>query len=76
MYFDGRGVAKDYVQAHEWISLAAAAGDAQALKTQELAAAKMSSAQVTASVKMAKDWVQAKAQEEATRCQISNSECN
>ncbi len=44
MYRDGRGVPQDYKQAHTWFSLAAAQGNASALASRELVAARLAAA--------------------------------
>ena len=60
MYAEGRGVAQDYVQAHMWFYLAAAQGDAKALKNRDSIAAKMTSAQIAEAQRLAREWKPAK----------------
>ena len=55
-YADGRGVPQDYVRAHMWFSLAAAQGEHRAVKTLEMAARRMTPAQITEAQKLARDW--------------------
>src|SRR5580692_2840090 len=45
MYAEGRGVPQDYVRAYMWFSLSAAQGEQRAVKTQEMAAQRMTPAQ-------------------------------
>ena len=59
MYADGRGVPRDYIRAHMWFSLAAAQGEHRAAKTLEIAARRMTPAQITEAQKLARDWKRA-----------------
>jgi TPR repeat protein len=43
MYAEGRGAPQDYVRAYMWFSLSAAQGEQRAVKTQEMAAQRMTS---------------------------------
>ena len=56
MYDNGRGVPQDYVQAHKWYNLAAVSGDADAVKNRDLAAAKMTPAQIVEAQKLATEF--------------------
>ena len=56
MYFTGRGVPQDYVQAHMWFNLSAAQGDADATKNRDIVAAKMTPAQIAEAQKLAREW--------------------
>ncbi len=69
LYAEGRGVPRDYVQAYKWLDLAAAAGDADAAKQRDSVPEQAAQAQ-----KLASDWMLAKAQEKAAKCQASNLE--
>jgi TPR repeat protein len=57
------GVAKDYVQAHKWLDLAASRASAsekelrdKAVKNRDEVAAKMTTAQIAEAQKLARDW--------------------
>ena len=56
MYVQGHGVAKDYVQAHLWLSLSAAQGDEDALKLRNRIARQMTSAQISEAERLAWEW--------------------
>ena len=56
MYDKGWGVPQDYVQAHMWFNLAAAKGDADAIKSRDNVAAKMTPAQISEAQKLAREW--------------------
>ena len=56
MYANGQGVPQDYVQAHKWLNLAAAAGDQSAVKSRDLVAGKMTPAQIAEGQKLAREW--------------------
>ncbi|MFN0043682.1 MAG: tetratricopeptide repeat protein [Alphaproteobacteria bacterium] len=63
MYSNGRGVAQDHVQAHKWFNLAAARFPAsetefrdKVVKGRDLAAAKMTPAQIAEAQKLAHEW--------------------
>ena len=56
MYGTGRGVAQNYVQAHMWSNLAAAQGNENGRKNRDLAASKMTSAQIAEAQKLAAEW--------------------
>jgi TPR repeat protein len=56
MYANGQGVAQDYVQAHKWLNLGAASGNADALKNRDLVASKMTPAQIAEAQRLASAW--------------------
>jgi TPR repeat protein len=63
MYADGRGVTQDYLQAHKWFNLALSRFSASetegrnlAVKNRDLAAAKMTPAQVAEAQSLAREW--------------------
>ena len=62
MYYKGRGVRQDYVQAHMWVSLAVSGYSAEkelrdrASKGRDLVAAKMTPAQIAEAQKLASEW--------------------
>ena len=55
MYGNGQGVVQDYVRAHMWWNLAAVKGDADAVKSREVVAAKMTTQQIAAAQKLARE---------------------
>ena len=56
MYDNGEGVPQDYVQAHVWFNLSAAQGDANATKSRDIVAAKMTPAQIAEAQRLAREW--------------------
>ncbi len=61
MYHNGQGVPQDYVQAHKWYNLAASrlpSGEFHdgAVKDRDLAASKMTAAQIAEAQRLARDW--------------------
>jgi TPR repeat protein len=61
MYEYGMGVAQDYVQAHKWYNLAGAGAEVaevrdQAIKSRDIAAAKMQPAQIAEAQRLASAW--------------------
>ena len=56
MYADSQGVPQDYVRAYMWFSLSAAQGDKDAGKYRDLAAPRMTPAQIAEAQKLARDW--------------------
>jgi TPR repeat protein len=56
MYDIGRGVPRDYVQAHMWYNLAGAQGDQKAAKWRDGVGEKMSPAQIVEAQKLAREW--------------------
>ena len=59
MYVNGEGVPQDYVQAHMWFNLAAAQGNAKAVGNRDIAAKKMTPAQIAEAQQLARDWIAA-----------------
>ena len=55
MYYEGKGVAQDYVKAHSWYNLGAIKGDADAVKNRDIVAKRMTSQQIAEAQKMARD---------------------
>ena len=47
---------QDYVQAHMWFNLAAAKGNADAIKNRDIVTAKMTPAQISEAQKLARGW--------------------
>jgi TPR repeat protein len=60
MYDNGEGVLQDTIAAHMWLNIAAANGNKGAVKNRDIAAGKLSSADIV------------KAQERAKRCMSSD----
>jgi TPR repeat protein len=62
MYTQGQGVLQDYVRAHVWFNLAAARGDQDAevrdaaIKSRDIAARRMTPAQIAEAKKLAREW--------------------
>jgi len=56
MYTKGQRVPQDYVQAHMWLSLAAAQGDKRAPKRRDRLAKKMTPAQLAEAQRLAREW--------------------
>jgi TPR repeat protein len=61
MYDIGHGVPQDYVEAHKWYSLAAAAGEPSATFFRDDTAKSMTPAQIAEAQRLAREW-QAKKQ--------------
>ena len=59
LFRSGRGVPRDYVQAHMWCNLSAAQGDKNGAECRDLAATLMTPAQIAEAQKLAKEWVAA-----------------
>ena len=57
MYAKGEGVPRDPVQAHFWLDLAAAKGDAEAAKSRDLLAAMMTPSQIAEAQQLARAWM-------------------
>lgn len=55
-YVKGLGVPQDYVEAHKWLNLAAARGNAEAADERDALAAKMTSQQVATAQEQARAW--------------------
>lgn len=61
MYLNGRGVTQDYVEAHKWFNIAAAKSTDKELrdkaaKNRDIAANKMTPAQIAEAQKRASEW--------------------
>jgi hypothetical protein len=56
MHYSGKGIPQDYVVAHMWLNLAAARGNANALRNRDIAAKKMTSAQIAEAQRLAREW--------------------
>jgi TPR repeat protein len=56
MYFGGVGVPKDYVEAHKWLSLAAAQGYKDTAQFRDLIASAMTPAQIAEAQRLAREW--------------------
>ena len=55
MYGNGQGVVQDYVRAHMWWNLAAAHGNASSVKNRDIVAARMTTQQIAAAQKLARE---------------------
>ena len=58
LYATGRDVAADLVVAHKWFNLAAARGNSSALTHRMELAREMSTEQIAAAQKLAREWLQ------------------
>lgn len=58
MYRDGRGVPRDYVEAHMWLNLAASRATVRqmALESRDGVAAMMTTAQIAEAQQLASEW--------------------
>lgn len=56
MYRDGKGVPQDYALAHMWFNLAAAKGNADANKSRDDLAQKMTPDQIAEAQRLAREW--------------------
>jgi uncharacterized protein len=56
MYAEGHGVPQDYVLAHMWLNLAAAKGNKSGEIGRDMAAARMTPAQIAEAQKRAREW--------------------
>jgi TPR repeat protein len=56
MYADGQGVQQDYVQALMWFTLAAKAGDRDAIQSGDTASRLMPPSQVEEAKRLAAEW--------------------
>ena len=61
MYYNGQGVPQDYVQAHKWFNLSAARSTSadprnKAVRNRDIAAAKMTAAQIGEAQRLAREW--------------------
>ena len=55
-HYNGLGVPQDYIAAHMWANLAAAQGDENARKMRDDLAGRMSSEQIAAAQRAAREW--------------------
>ena len=60
MYAFGTGVLKDYVYAHMWGNIAASNGKEQGARLREIAAKRMTPADISAAQKLARECVRKK----------------
>ena len=56
MYYEGRGVPKDNVQAHMWANLAATQGNKNAIKGRDFLEKSMTPAQLAEAQRLAREW--------------------
>jgi peptidoglycan hydrolase-like protein with peptidoglycan-binding domain len=56
MYRDGQAVPQDYVRAHQWLNLAAAAGQQDAAQARDALAARMEPGQIAEAQRLASAW--------------------
>jgi TPR repeat protein len=57
MYAVGRDLEVDLVSAHKWFNLAAAKGNAEAVRLRQEIAAQMSAAEIATAQRAARDWL-------------------
>ena len=57
VYLNGHGVPQDFVTAYMWLSLSAAQGNKNARIKRDLAAQRMTPAQIAKAQKMAREWL-------------------
>ena len=57
LYAKGRGVLRDYVQAHMWASLAAAQNQENATKLRDFLAELMTPEQIAEAQRLAREWL-------------------
>ena len=55
-YAKGEGVPQDYILAHMWFNLAAAQGNANAIKGRDMVAGAMTPAQIAEAQRLAREW--------------------
>jgi TPR repeat protein len=67
MYSVGRDVAVDLVSAHKWFNLAAAKGNAEAVRLRREIANQMSDAEIAAAQRAARDWLRLNRREETAQ---------
>jgi uncharacterized protein len=65
MYSVGRDVPVDLVSAHKWFNLAAAKGNAEAVRLRREIANQMSDAEIAAAQRAARDWLRLNAHQSA-----------
>jgi uncharacterized protein len=63
MYSVGRDVEVDLISAHKWFNLAAAKGNAEAVRLRREIANQMSDAEIAAAQRAARDWLRLNAHE-------------
>jgi TPR repeat protein len=56
MYLEGKGVPQDYLEAHKWFNLAAVTGNKVAITNREIAASKMTPAQIAEAQRLTREW--------------------
>jgi len=56
LYAAGRGVPQDYVEAHKWFGIAAAAGDSDSPRAQAAIEARMTAGQIQKAKALAAAW--------------------
>ena len=56
MYFNGQGVPQDYVLAHMWFNLSASQGSSGAASRRDIAASRMTPAQIAEAQQLAREW--------------------
>jgi len=57
MYFNGEGVFQDYTRAHMWLNIAASQGQENAVRNRDIAAERMTPAQIEKAQDMARECV-------------------
>ena len=57
MYFNGEGVATDYVKAYVWSAIAAASGKEEARQNRDIAAREMTSSQIADADETVRAWL-------------------
>ncbi len=55
-YANGRGIGRDYVEAHKWLNLAALQGNTSALEVRGAIAAEMPAIEVVEAQRLAREW--------------------
>lgn len=60
LYYVGKGVTQDYIRAHVWFNLGAASGSADAVKSRDAVAGKMTTQQIAEAQQIARDCQQRK----------------
>ncbi len=58
MYYNGQGVIKDNVYAHMWFNIAASSGNSASVKNRDIAARKMTAADISKAQDLARACVQ------------------
>ena len=58
LYYDGKGVTQDYIRAHLWFNLGAASGSADAVKSRDAVAGRMTPQQIAEAQQIARDCQQ------------------